>query len=119
MVGQHGDREQCIDKFEASARADPSLMAQVSDLSGKVLVCHCGAHERCHGDVLISLWREMRGIAADEEDATSDEDFAGEVKAKVGDGWRGAGLPLMFGRWGLEERTAGRWWTLLPWAVAV
>ena len=88
MVGQHGDREQCIDKFEANVRADSSLVMQVSDLSGKVLVCHCGAHERCHGDVLISLWCEMHGIAADEEDAASDEDFAGNVEAKSGDGWR-------------------------------
>ncbi len=44
----------------------------------------------------------------DEEDATSDDDMFGNLKAKVGDGWRGAGLPWMVGRGALRKELQDR-----------
>ena len=32
---------------------DSGLVAQIGELAGKVLLCHCRPGDRCHGDVLV------------------------------------------------------------------
>ena len=97
MIGQHGDRQQCIAKYEEHVRANSSLMERLEELGGKVLMCHCGEHEPCHGDVLLALWQEAHDGIGSADEATSDEDIFGQAKAKHGAGWRGTGMPLFVG----------------------
>ena len=51
-IGPDGTREEVIDKFRRYLR-DAPVLKRVMDLEGKVLVCHCGPAEACHGDVLL------------------------------------------------------------------
>jgi len=53
-------REAAISEYEIYLRASPALLADLSELAGKVLGCWC-APKPCHGEVLIRLCRE-RGL---------------------------------------------------------
>lgn len=59
-----GTREQVIAKYEEWIRAQPSLLARLPELRGKVLCCWCKTEEEpdrpCHGDVLVALIEEMQ-----------------------------------------------------------
>ena len=50
-------RQACLDMYEAYVRGRPELMAQLPDLSGKIMACFCHPLP-CHGDVLVKLWKE-------------------------------------------------------------
>jgi hypothetical protein len=50
----HDQRNRSVDGYETHLRCDPVMMAQLSELGGRDLVCWC-APERCHGDVLLKL----------------------------------------------------------------
>jgi len=54
VIGRDGDRAEVIRKYETWLRTQPELMAQLDELSGKVLGCWC-APRACHGDVLVNL----------------------------------------------------------------
>lgn len=51
-IGQDGDREDVIEKFELHLLNNKELMEQLPELRGKDLVCWC-APKACHADVLM------------------------------------------------------------------
>jgi hypothetical protein len=58
-IGADGTREEVIEKYEAYARNNPSLLELIRDLpEDTVLGCWCYP-KPCHGDVIIKLWEEM------------------------------------------------------------
>ena len=54
-------RERCLQKFEASIRADELLIKDLPELRGKDLGCTC-APKSCHGHVLIKLLNEFHDL---------------------------------------------------------
>ncbi len=54
IIGQHGDREQVIKKYEKWILSNPELLADLHELKGKVLGCFCFPLA-CHGDILARL----------------------------------------------------------------
>jgi len=57
IIGVHGNRNEVIEKYEKWIRKRPGLLADLGELKGKVLGCHCWP-SRCHGDILIKLLEE-------------------------------------------------------------
>ena len=64
VIGVHGTREQCVDKFRAEweegVNADVGIfralfMTLLRDIRGKNLACWCPLDAPCHGDVLLEL----------------------------------------------------------------
>ena len=53
-IGKHGNRAQVISRYERWLRGNSALMAALSELRGKDLVCWCSPAP-CHGDVLLAL----------------------------------------------------------------
>ena len=53
-IGRDGSRDDVIAKYEAWIMSQPALLARLSELRGKRLICWC-APQRCHGDVLTRL----------------------------------------------------------------
>ncbi len=58
VLGRHGNRAQVIEWYERRVRNSPGLLKRLEELRGKVLACHCGPHQPCHGDVLVKLLKE-------------------------------------------------------------
>ena len=111
-------REEAIRRYSETLRNDQSLSSIIWTLSGARLVCHCTPTQRCHADVLISLFRQTFPAAHDrdqenqpaptasvlsllaklrnepEEDSGSSAD---EGVPPKGAGWRGKGQPMMIG----------------------
>lgn len=56
-LGEDGNRDEVIEKYEQWIRARPELLARLGELKGKDLVCWC-APKRCHADVLLKLLEE-------------------------------------------------------------
>jgi ribA/ribD-fused uncharacterized protein len=54
VIGQDGDRDEVVAKYEAWVVTQPDLMAALGELKGKNLVCWC-APSACHADVLMRL----------------------------------------------------------------
>lgn len=55
VIGQHGTRDEVIDKFEEDLRNNPKLQEEIKrELKGKNLVCCCKP-KRCHGDILLKI----------------------------------------------------------------
>ena len=52
------NRLDCIVEYEKYARSSPDILARLTELSSKYIVCHCHPLE-CHGDVLVKLFREF------------------------------------------------------------
>jgi hypothetical protein len=64
VIGVHGNRNEVIEMYSKWIRGQPQLLAQLPELKGKVLGCHCKSvinPKRCHGEVLLALLKE-RGI---------------------------------------------------------
>lgn len=57
-IGEHGDRDEVIRKYEDYIRNSPELLEALPELKGKVLGCWCRP-KACHGDVLIKLLKEQ------------------------------------------------------------
>ena len=116
-IGADGTRDDCVRKFEDHLTSSPDLLEVIHTLRGKTLVCHCGDHEHCHGDVLVKYAEATREpTPGAEDDATSGEEN-GQQKPKRGAGWWGHGPPLCTGRGsrhreindGGELCSPGRW----------
>jgi hypothetical protein len=61
-VGRDGSREEVIAKYETLARSSPDLMEAIGNLKeDDVLGCWCFP-QRCHGEVIIKLWKEIHGV---------------------------------------------------------
>lgn len=54
VIGRDGTREEVISKHRAWLMTQPSLLAALPELKGKVLGCYC-APLACHGDTLMEL----------------------------------------------------------------
>jgi hypothetical protein len=54
VVGKHGDRGECIARYEDWLRNNAALISALDELPGLVLGCWC-APLHCHGDVLVTL----------------------------------------------------------------
>jgi hypothetical protein len=55
IVGQHGNREQVIQKFADWIQTQPRLIERVrAELKGRDLVCSCKP-AACHGDLLLQI----------------------------------------------------------------
>ena len=130
-IGADGTRDDCVRKFEDHLTSSPDLLAEIHTLRWKTLVCHCGDHEHCLGDVLVKYAEATREpTPGAEDDATSDEEN-GQQKPKRGAGWWRHGPPLCKGRGskhreindGGELCSPGRWAPsrrkLLPFAAKV
>eukprot|EP00386_Alphamonas_edax_P008591 GDKI01028054.1.p1 GENE.GDKI01028054.1~~GDKI01028054.1.p1 ORF type:complete len:207 (-),score=43.12 GDKI01028054.1:279-899(-) len=61
-VKKHG-LEECLRLFEQYIRDKPELLAQIHTLEGKELGCWCKP-DACHGDVLVKLLQEHKGVSA-------------------------------------------------------
>lgn len=61
VIGQHGNREQVIEKHRIRLMADPAMIARVRRmLKGKHLACHC-APQACHADTLLAIANSEEG----------------------------------------------------------
>jgi predicted NAD-dependent protein-ADP-ribosyltransferase YbiA (DUF1768 family) len=54
IIGVHGDREFCIEKYKLYLNTRPDLLRRLGDLKNKTLGCWC-VPEKCHGEILIKL----------------------------------------------------------------
>jgi len=62
-IGEHGTREEVIDKYREWAYSEPELIRTARVLlAGKDLVCFC-APKACHGDILIQIANSSGYIA--------------------------------------------------------
>jgi hypothetical protein len=57
-IGEHGNREEVIEKYEKWIRKNPKLMSDLPELKDKTLGCWCSP-KACHGDVLCKLVKEL------------------------------------------------------------
>ena len=53
-IGEHGTRDEVIDRYRQWLLSQPKLMAELESLKGRRLGCWCHP-ARCHGDVLVEL----------------------------------------------------------------
>ena len=53
-IGEHGTRDEVVEKYRTYATDNPQLLATLEKLRGKDLVCWC-APLRCHAEVLLEL----------------------------------------------------------------
>lgn len=58
VVGLDGTRDEVVARYEEHLCASPGLLADLPELSGKVLGCWC-APKACHGNVLARLAKEL------------------------------------------------------------
>jgi hypothetical protein len=73
LITSEQTREEVITRYEEYIRKNPELMARLSELEGKTLVCWCKKDDRdaaCHGDVLLKLLRELRNGKETERNVT-------------------------------------------------
>jgi hypothetical protein len=59
-INVDGTREEVISAYEKWIKAQPHLLAALSELKGKRLGCWCKP-QACHGDVLVKLINEQVG----------------------------------------------------------
>ena len=58
VIGRHGDRDEVLRLYEDYVRNEPTMIAALPDLKGKVLGCWCHPLA-CHGDILVRLIEEF------------------------------------------------------------
>lgn len=59
VIGKHGTRLQCINKYRDWIMKQPQLLKDLHELDGKILGCWC--HPKpCHGAVLIELRQRQK-----------------------------------------------------------
>lgn len=59
VIGEHGNREEVIRKFEIYAKTEPKLLEELDKLpENTVFGCWCTNEEPCHCDILIKLYKE-------------------------------------------------------------
>ena len=54
------NRRQAIELYERTVVAGPALLLRLWELDGATLLCHCAPDQRCHGDVLIRLFKGLK-----------------------------------------------------------
>ena len=77
VVGEDGDREECIESFRRYLLESPELTAALPEIRGKILGCHCAPEGGltkddplyCHGQVLLRFATSAEdGLLDDEEE---------------------------------------------------
>jgi hypothetical protein len=58
VIGEHGTREQVLQKYKDWIKEQPHLLNSLGELKGKRIACWC-APLACHGDVLAKMADEM------------------------------------------------------------
>ena len=53
------DLDECLARFDAYMRSSAGLRDHLGDLEGKRLLCHCRRGAPCHGDRIISFFRDV------------------------------------------------------------
>lgn len=76
-IGRDGTRDEVITRYEEWVQTQPSLMAALPELRGKVLGCWC-APARCHGEVLLRLLEGAESSAAAENASKPGSSKSGE-----------------------------------------
>ena len=74
-IGKDGSREDVIAKF-IKYKAHNLEEAELGEIRGRTLLCHCGPGEACHGDVLI----DMLELAEEKEPEKQGSYFLGTAK---------------------------------------
>ena len=59
VLGRDGGRQDVIRKFDAYLRNSGALWCKLPELKDKVLLCHCRAGDRCHGDGLAAAFANL------------------------------------------------------------
>lgn len=62
MIGRDGARGECVSNFESWLKTQYELVNERHMLRGRDLLCCCGPHEACHGDV----WLRVANMTRDE-----------------------------------------------------
>lgn len=62
QIGEHGTREEVIEKFRRYVTSSSQLAPEIRHLRGKRLGCWCKPDQACHGDVLAEL-ADQEGVA--------------------------------------------------------
>jgi len=58
-IGKDGTREEVIEKYEQYARTNENLAIAIYKLKeSDILGCWCSP-EKCHGDIIIKIWKEI------------------------------------------------------------
>ena len=59
IIGVHGNRKQCIRKFEKYAWRNQRVLDAIMQLKkNAILGCHC-APKACHGEVIIRIRKQL------------------------------------------------------------
>jgi hypothetical protein len=70
VVGVHGNREECIRKFERYAWKTPRVLDAIRRLKKKsILGCHCSP-KACHGDTIVRIWKQLTRETHEQRTAT-------------------------------------------------
>ena len=120
-------RDRAVELHRSEVLEDPQFGERVHELSGKRLLCHCRATERCHAENLQELFRKLYPCAFDvtksqraplsselnllakarEERVDSGESGLEEEVVGAPSSWPGKGKPMVIGS-GYMERKAVR-----------
>ena len=52
------DVKKVVKAYKAHLSKSPGLLRELESLGGKLLACHCRAEEECHGDAIISEYKD-------------------------------------------------------------
>ena len=97
-IGVGGSRDTVLSRFKGHLYDSPALLARLKELGGCTLLCHCGARDACHADVLIKAYVDEFEPEGLSDGPTSCEDELGGLKPLLGSGWVGTGPALSVGR---------------------
>ena len=117
-------RDRAVELHPKEVQEDPQYGRRVHELSGKRLLCHCKATEKCHAQNLQELFRDLYPHAFDpsgsartplaselnilakarEDREESDESGLEDAEAQAPPGWSGSGRPMVIGSGYVERR---------------
>ena len=106
---EEAGREAALASLRRLLETEPERFKPLwAGISGRVLRCHCGPQQRCHGDVIVEHWAKAMQQQAESPEEESVLYGFGDPRAIELPGKRvsfhdGAGLPSL-GRWPVASR---------------
>ena len=117
-------RDRAVELHATEVQEDPQYRLRIHELSGKRLLCHCRAAEKCHADNLRALFRAQHPQAFDpssssrppvsselnilakarEDREDSEESGLEDAEADAPQGWPGTGKLMLIGSGYVERR---------------
>lgn len=83
IIGVHGDRKQCIKKFERYAWKTQRILDAISKLKPKaILGCHC-APKSCHGKVIIRIKKQLTREAREHASTLAERPSSASRKSRT------------------------------------